>query len=63
MISIKATAAFKGHREAISNKKLWRMMETTIRELILDSVSVSMKAELQEMSPSEAFELLRKRYS
>ncbi|KAF7502327.1 hypothetical protein GJ744_006028, partial [Endocarpon pusillum] len=61
--NIEATAALEGQREAINNKKLWRMMETTIREMILDSVPIWMKAELQKMTPLEVFELLRKRYS
>jgi hypothetical protein len=37
-------------------------MDLVVSEMIIDSVSVSMRAELQSKTAAEAFEMLKERY-
>jgi gag-polypeptide of LTR copia-type len=58
-----ATAALEGRREDVEDEEVWDIMDLSVLEMIIDSVMASMRTELEGKTATEAYTLLKNRYS
>jgi hypothetical protein len=58
-----ATAALEGRREDVDDEEVWDTMDLSVLEMIIDSVMALMRTELEGKTATEAYTLLKDRYS
>jgi hypothetical protein len=58
-----AIAALEGRPEDVEDEEVWDAMDLAVLEVIIDSVMASMRTELEGKTATEAYTLLKDRYS